>query len=68
MDNQKRRVWLRAVLLTGAIYCAIGIGFAFAAWSSSRGWCRLEVASFIISLVVFAVHIGYDYFGMAIVR
>jgi len=63
MNNQKRQ-WLRAVLLTGAIYCAIGIGFsAFAAWSSSQrvAW---NVASFVVSLVVFAVHMGYEYFGI----
>ena len=63
MNNQKSQ-WLRAVLLTGAIYCTIGIGFsAFAGWSSSRrvvvAW---NIASFVVSLVVFAVHIGYDYF------
>jgi hypothetical protein len=64
MNNQNRRLRLRAVLLTGAIYCAIGIGFgAFAAWSSSQrtAW---NVASFVVSLVVFAVHIGYEYFGI----
>jgi hypothetical protein len=64
MDEPKRRLWLRAVLLTGAIYCAIGIGFgAFAASSSSQrtAW---NVASFVVSLVVFAVHIGYEYFGI----
>jgi uncharacterized protein (DUF486 family) len=64
MSNQTRRIWLRAVLLTGAIYCAIGIGFsAFAARSSSQhvAW---NVASFVVSLVVFAVHIGYEHFGI----
>ena len=63
MNNQKRQ-WLRAVALTGAIYCAIGIGFsAFAAWSSSRrvAW---NVASFVVSLLVFALHIGYEHFGI----
>jgi hypothetical protein len=69
MDNQKRRLWLRAVLLTGAIYCTIGIGFgAFAAFAASSSSQRMvvawRVASFVVSLVVFAVHIGYDYFGI----
>jgi hypothetical protein len=64
MDNQKRRLWLRAVLLTGAIYCTIGISFsAFAARLSSQrvAW---NVASFVVSLIVFAVHIGYEHFGI----
>ena len=63
MNDQKRQ-WLRTVALTGAIYCAIGIGLsAFAAWSSSQhvAW---NVASFVVSLVVFAVHIGYEHFGI----
>ena len=66
MNNQNRRVWLRAVLLTGAIYCTIGIGFsAFAAWSSShRTVVAWNVASFVVSLIVFVVHIGYEHFGV----
>ena len=66
MDHQPRRLWLRAVLLTGSIYCAIGIGFgAFAARSSSqRMVVAWNVASFAVSLVVFAVHIGYEHFGI----
>jgi uncharacterized protein (DUF486 family) len=66
MDNQTRRLWLRAVLLTGAIYCTIGIGFsAFAVRSSSqRMVVAWNVASFVVSLVVFAMHIGYEHFGI----
>ena len=64
MNNQKRQE-LRAVLLTGAIYCTIGITFsAFAARSSHRMAVAWNVASFAVSLVVFAIHIGYDYFGI----
>lgn len=65
MNNPKRRLWLRAVLLTGAIYCTIGITFsAFAARSSHRMAVAWNVASFAVSLVVFAVHIGYEHFGI----
>ena len=66
MENQQQRLWLRAVLLTGALYCAIGIGFsAFAARSSSqRVVVAWNVASFVVSLVVFAVHIGYEHFAI----
>jgi len=65
MSNSSPRLWLRAVLLIGAIYCAIGIGFStFAARSSSqRTVVAWNVASFVVSLVVFAVHIGYEHFG-----
>jgi len=67
MDKPKRRLWLRMVLLIGLTYCAIGIGFgAFAAWSTSNqmvvAW---RVASFVISLVAFALHIGYELFKLA---
>jgi hypothetical protein len=65
MSNQKRRLWLRAVLLTGAIYCTIGITFsAFAARSSHRMAVAWNVASFAVSLVVFAIHIGYEHFSL----
>jgi uncharacterized protein (DUF486 family) len=66
MNNPRQRLWLRAVLLTGASYCTIGIGFsAFAARSSShRTVVAWNVASFVVSLIVFAVHIGYEHFGI----
>ena len=67
MDKPKRRLWLRAVLLTGVFYCAVaGIAFgAFAAWSSSnRMVVAWRVASFVVSLVAFAIHIGYEHFGL----
>jgi uncharacterized protein (DUF486 family) len=66
MNYQNRRLWLRAVLLAGALYCTIGIGFsALAARSSSqRTVVAWNVASFVVSLVVFAVHIAYEHFGI----
>lgn len=66
IDKPERRIWLRVVLLIGALYCTIGIAFgAFAAWSSSnRMVVAWRVASFIVSLIAFAFHIGYEYFGL----
>src|ERR1044071_881792 len=66
MIKPNRRLWLPAVLLTGAVYCTIGISFsAFAARSSSHqvvvAW---NFASFAVSLVVFAIHIGYEQFRL----
>jgi len=54
------------VLLTGAFYCTIGIAFGvFAAWSSSfRMVVAWRVASFVISLIAFAIHIGYEHSGL----
>ena len=66
LNEPTRRLWLRAVLLTGVFYCTIGIAFgAFAAWSSSnRMVVAWRVASFVISLVAFAIHIGYEHFSL----
>lgn len=65
MDKPKRRIWLRTVLLVGAFYCTIGIVFgALAGWSTSnRMVVAWRVASFVISAVAFAIHIGYEHFG-----
>lgn len=53
-------------MLTGALYCTFGIAFgAFAAWSSSqRMVVAWRVASFVVSLVAFAIHIGYEHFSL----
>jgi hypothetical protein len=54
-------------LLVGAFYCVVaGIAFgAFAAWSSSnRMVVAWRVASFVVSLVAFAIHIGYEHFRL----
>jgi hypothetical protein len=63
MNKPNRRLWLRAVLLTGALYCSIGIVFsAFAARSSMAvAW---NVASFVVSFIAFAIHIGYEHFSL----
>lgn len=66
MDKPKRRTWLFIVLLVGAFYCTVGIAFGvFAAWSSSnRTVVAWRVASFVVSLVAFAIHIGYEHFRL----
>ena len=53
-------------MLVGAVYCTIGIGFsAFAARSTShRTAVAWNVASFVVSAIVFAIHIGYEHFGL----
>jgi hypothetical protein len=66
MDQLKRRTWLVMVVLIGAFYCTIGIAFGvFAAWSgSNRMVVAWRVASFVVSLVAFAAHIGYEHFRL----
>jgi uncharacterized protein (DUF486 family) len=66
MDKTSRRMWPWILVLVGALYCTIGISFGvFAAWSSSNrmvvGW---RVASFVVSAIIFAIHIGYEHFGL----
>jgi hypothetical protein len=66
MDQPKPRVWLEAFLLTGVFYCTVGIAFTtFGSWSSSnRMVVAWRVASFVVSLVAFAIHIGYEHFSL----
>src|SRR5204862_6598621 len=65
MNNPNRRLWLRALLLTGVLYCTIGIVFsAFAARSSHRIAVVWNFASFGVSLIAFAIHIGYEHFSL----
>ena len=66
MDKPSRRIWLLNLVLVGALYCTIGIGFsAFAARSTShRTVVAWNVASFVVSAIVFAIHIGYEHLGL----
>jgi hypothetical protein len=67
MDEPNSRLWREAVLLTGVFYCTVGIAFTtFGSWSSSnRGVVAWRIASFVVSLVAFAIHIGYEHFSLA---
>ena len=55
------------VLLIGALYCTVGLAFgAFAGWSTSnRMVVAWRVASFVVSAIAFAIHIGYEHFTLA---
>ena len=66
MDRTQQRTWLVMVVLIGAFYCTIGITFGFfAAWASSnRTVVAWRVASFVVSLVAFAIQIGYEHFRL----
>ena len=67
MDKPKRQLWIRMFLVIGALYCTVGIAFgAFAGWSTSnRMVVAWRVASFVVSAIAFAIHIGYEHFTLA---
>ena len=62
MYESLRVPWVRAVLLVGVTYLAVGIIFAtLAGWAASHqiraAW---RLAAWLISAVVFGVHVGYE--------
>ena len=64
MNEGDRKPWIPITLIVGAVYCLIGFSFGvFASWSKSFqlvvAW---RVASFVVSAIVFALHIGYEHF------
>ena len=67
MSAPDRKLWFRAVLLTGFVYAFIGIVFAaFARWNAfdlgSLAWNRLALLA---SGIAFAVHIAYEHFRLS---
>src|SRR5258708_38470709 len=66
MDASNRKRWLRAVILLGAVYFVLGIGFAALAGSAGsnslrENWNRL---GFLASAIAFALHIGFEHFRL----
>jgi hypothetical protein len=66
MDAPDRKHWVRAALVVGVTYAAIGIAFSvFGSWSASSSghltWNRL---AFLASGIVFAFHIAYEHFRL----
>src|SRR2546423_14505762 len=64
MDASSRTGWLRRLILVGVAYFVVGIAFgSFAGWSASNQmrvtWRGL---AFLVSAIVFAIHVGYEYF------
>jgi len=64
MDASGRQLWLRTVILLGAVYLVIGLASsAFAGWSPSNQMVvTWRLLAFLTSAVAFAVHIGYEHF------
>src|SRR5436190_9230739 len=66
MNVSVRRRSLRMVLLVGAVYLVIGIGFAkFSDWATTNAmhlmWRRL---AWLVSAFGFAAHIAYEHFRL----
>jgi hypothetical protein len=66
MDASARQPWLRTAILLAAVYLVVGFAFGvFAGWSRSHPivvfW---RLSAFVISAVVFAIHIGYEHFRL----
>ena len=57
MDNQPRRKWIRAALLVGAVYLAIGRVSASQS-DNVRAW---RLAAWLLSGAIFAAHIWYEH-------
>jgi len=53
--------WMGRVLLAGTVYSIVGIGFAPLVTPSVFFW---RLAAWVVSAVVYAVHIGYEHFRL----
>ncbi len=56
MDATRSKSWFLAVVLVGAVYASVGIVFALPA-GHARAW---RLAAWVVSGVVYAVHVGYE--------
>jgi hypothetical protein len=63
-SNNKR--WLWAVILFGCVYTAVGISFSMLAGlsASNEGKIMWQRAAWVVSIIVFIVHIGYGHFRL----
>ncbi len=64
MHTSDSKQWLRTAVLVGTVYFVIGIAFsAFARMpgSNPKTW---NLLSFVISAVVFAIHLRYEHFRL----
>jgi len=66
MDASSRTGWLRRLILAGVAYFVVGIAFgSFAGWSASNQMrVTWRVLAFLVSAIVFAIHVGYEYFRL----
>jgi hypothetical protein len=60
LDASHRQAWIRVALLLGVVYFVIGRVFAVPT-SHVKVW---RLAAWVVSLAVFAAHIGYEHFKL----
>ena len=58
MNPTQRRSWFPPAVLLGAVYAAVGIGFALPA-THPRAW---RLAAWVVSGLAYAAHLGYERF------
>jgi hypothetical protein len=66
MDDSDRQRWLSSAILVGALYLAVGTGFAALAGAAASNQMRSvwRFSAFAISAVVFSAHIGHEHFRL----
>ncbi|SRR6266536_2299681 len=66
MDDSSRQRWVSTVILVGALYLAVGIASAALAGAAASNQMRFfwRLSAFVISAVVFVVHIAYEHFRL----
>ena len=64
MSTPARRQWVPMVLILGALYFLLAVGFATLASGAASDWSRVtwNRLGFAISAVAFTLHIAYEYF------
>ena len=66
MNNSGRQRWLSTAILAGVIYLAVGLASAALAAAAASDQMRSlwRLSAFVVSAVVFAVHIGSEHFRL----
>jgi signal transduction histidine kinase len=66
MNNSSRQRWLTTAILIGLLYFAVGIAFGALAGAAASDQTQFfwRLSAFIMSALVFAVHIAYEHFRL----
>ena len=66
MDDSSRQRWLATVVLAGALYLVVGIGFGALAGAAASDQSRFfwRLSAYLVSAVVFAAHIAHEHFRL----
>jgi uncharacterized membrane protein YhaH (DUF805 family) len=66
MDESSSQRWLTTAILIGLLYFAVGIAFGALAGTAASAQTQFfwRLSAFIVSALVFAVHIAYEHFRL----